>query len=243
MSENERYISRGRCYFCDNTFAKNGITRHLQACQARKTAIASLPKQKTRQTKLFYLIVDGYSDYWLHLEIPADATLRDLDSFLRNVWLECCGHLSAFTISEKRFESHSIDAGWSPYEFEMIDDAVLEDVLAPQIEFQYEYDFGTTTELTIRVLDSYEGRIERGEKGRVLARNLAPDIRCEECDEPATWVCVFCEYRLSPLCDDHAETHEHPDGLLPVINSPRTGMCGYGGPSREEWTSYWNRWY
>lgn len=42
--------------------------------------------------------------YWLYLEMPARATLTDLDGFLRDIWLECCGHLSAFDIGTVRYE-------------------------------------------------------------------------------------------------------------------------------------------
>ena len=35
----------------------------------------------------------------------------------------------------------------------------------------------------------------------------------------------------SELCDAHAEEHEHDDMLMALVNSPRTGMCGYDGPA------------
>ena len=34
----------------------------------------------------------------MFIEMQETATLEDLDSFLRDIWLECCGHLSAFNI-------------------------------------------------------------------------------------------------------------------------------------------------
>ena len=33
------------------------------------------------------------------------------------------------------------------------------------------------------------------------------------------------------FCDAHAEEHEHDDMLMALVNSPRTGMCGYDGPA------------
>jgi hypothetical protein len=30
--------------------------------------------------------------YWMHLEVAAGTTLTILDRFLRDTWLECCGH-------------------------------------------------------------------------------------------------------------------------------------------------------
>lgn len=234
----KRKISRGTCYFCDNTYAKNGIVRHLRACDARKEAMSEVPSEKTRTTTLFHLLADGDSDYWLHLEMPADATLQDLDSFLRRIWLECCGHLSAFTIGDRRFDSHPVDDDWGFYTSQTMDVA-LGEILEPSMEFSHEYDFGTTTALTIRVYEKYEGRIGKDETVRVLARNNPPDIRCYECDGPATTWCLWCheDYWLLPLCDKHAEESEHyEEDFLPIVNSPRTGMCGYTGPYEEAWS-------
>ena len=33
------------------------------------------------------------------------------------------------------------------------------------------------------------------------------------------------------FCQEHADEHEHDDMLMPIVNSPRTGMCGYTGPA------------
>jgi len=37
-------------------------------------------------------------DFWLDLEMTGSASLDKLDKYLRAIWLECCGHLSKFTI-------------------------------------------------------------------------------------------------------------------------------------------------
>src|SRR5437870_1715660 len=76
--------SRGRCEFCGTSAAKGEMRRHLEACAARAPVQA------------LYLTVEGreFPDYWLHLEAAPNATLADLDRFLRRIWLECCGHLS-----------------------------------------------------------------------------------------------------------------------------------------------------
>jgi len=49
---------------------------------------------------LYHLQVqdDWGGDFWLHLEMPGKATLEDLDYYLRAIWLECCGHLSQFSL-------------------------------------------------------------------------------------------------------------------------------------------------
>jgi hypothetical protein len=147
--------------------------------------------------------------------------LKVLDKFLRGVWLECCGHLSAFEIDG--VEYHSMPEGEKGMHFK------LSRVLNPGMEFYHTYDFGTSTELRLRVISERMG--ERGkEKVRVLARNDAPDIRCG-CGKKAKWVCPVCFYEEDAwFCDDCAKEHEcGEEMLLPVVNSPRCGVCGYEG--------------
>jgi len=217
----KRPVSRGTCVYCKKTYAKSGMSRHLKACKARKAAIAG----QAPETRLFHLVVEGSPDHWLHLEVPAAATLRDLDQFLRDIWLECCGHLSMFRIMDRNFMSTMFD-DWYSDDLDM--NYELGAVLAPGVQFFHEYDFGTTTHLTLKVVGERMGTMDEGELVRIMARNEPPDYRCAVCEKAATIVCVFCEYTL--LCDEHAEEHECGDeGFLPVVNSPRMGMCGYTG--------------
>lgn len=48
-----------------------------------------------------------YPEYWLYVDLSEDLTLLNLDSFLRETWLECCGHLSSFIVMEETYESHT----------------------------------------------------------------------------------------------------------------------------------------
>jgi len=52
---------------------------------------------------------DDHPEYWIHLEVSALATLADLDSFLRDIWLECCGHPSVFRIGTTDYSSEPED--------------------------------------------------------------------------------------------------------------------------------------
>jgi hypothetical protein len=108
-----------------------------------------------------------------------------------------------------------------------VSEAIGEDA----VQFQYEYDFGTTTHLRLRVVGKRKG--EKIKKGlRLLARNEAPDWQCAKCDQPATDICVYCLYENGDAyCDKHKDGHGcDEEYFLPVINSPRTGDCGYDGP-------------
>jgi hypothetical protein len=95
-------------------------------------------------------------------------------------------------------------------------------------EFFYEYDFGSTTELKLQVLSKRDGVLKRG-KVRLLARNLAPEFFCK-CGKPATQIDAECCHEESFYCDKCSRQHEElEETLLPVVNSPRMGVCGYCG--------------
>jgi hypothetical protein len=222
-----KQVSKGKCAFCGQTIAKNGMSKHLAACEKRHALLKQGPHDngKTQLKKLLHLQVDGYGTYWLHLEIPADAALKHLDQFLRDIWLECCGHLSAFTISGQRYSVYPMG------EYGERGMAVqVGSVFKPGVKALHEYDFGTTTELTLKYVSERAGE-HRGNNITLLARNEPPVIPCVVCGKPATQVCAQCVWGDEGwLCKTHARKHEcGEEMLLPIVNSPRVGMCGYTG--------------
>ena len=225
-----RTITKGRCRFCNAEYTKSGMAKHLQTCKARTAAESDSGGRKARQGRLLLLMIWGRyaSMYWMHLDIPADTTLTRLDRFLRDTWLECCGHLSAFRIAGDSYVSY-VDSVYGLDDRSMRG-VKLGDVLRVGDQCIHEYDFGTTTELSLRVVAEREGRI-RGTSVAVLARNEPPHIPCERCGREATQVCAQCVYEGAGwLCDACAKTHECGEEMfLPVVNSPRVGMCGYTG--------------
>lgn len=239
--EMKRQISTGKCCFCNGTFTKAAMTNHLKKCKQREVT-PGMPSDrqgsKPRDTKMFHFVVEGrYSpQYWMHLDVAESATLIDIDDFLREIWVECCGHLSAFTIDNVRYERDTggVDAMW-PMIFgrgapTRSMKANLVSVLRPGLKFYYEYDFGTPTELTLKVVLAREGKLE-DKPIRILARNNPPTMLCNVCGKPATQVCSQCVWDGNGwLCDKCGRKHEcGEEMLLPVVNSPRVGMCGYTG--------------
>lgn len=230
---NEELLT-GKCSLCNGTYSKAEMKKHLNLCMKTKSSADSGYQQKR---KVFHIVVEGaYSpEYWMHLEVDADATLENLDSFLRDTWLECCGHMSAFTIQKKRYIAGSgVDSMWVGLGFkpggERDMNIALGKVLTPKLKFYHEYDFGTTTELALKVVSEYDGILGR-KSVRILARNEPLQILCDICGKIATQVCAQCIYEGKGwLCDKCGCKHECGENmLLPVVNSPRVGMCGYTG--------------
>jgi hypothetical protein len=223
-----RLASKGKCILCEASFSKAGMTRHLEACMRRKPAPQMTRAQRRRRNAgSFHLVVEGryLPEYWMHLLAPAHTTLADLDDFLRSTWLECCGHLSAFTIEGTTYTVYPME------DYADGDMGVaLRLVLPLRTKFDYEYDFGTTTRLALRAVSEWEGEAE-GKTIQLLARNDPPRIECVLCGEPATQVCTQCIHTGEGwLCTKCAPEHEcGEDMFLPVVNSPRVGMCAYTG--------------
>ena len=240
-TKTRRALPRGLCYLCGGSFAKNTLGRHLEKCRENQAAETSAGGRKPTSRTLFHLVVEGRDapNYFLHLDVRGDATLANLDQFLRDAWLECCGHLSAFTIGDTRYMWEPPGGGFDDLisdEDESLD-VPLADVLRPGLTFAHEYDFGTTTELKLRVLGEREEPVPaRTPKVRVLARNEPPEVPCDKCGKPATQICAECVYEGEGfLCPAHARKHPcGPDMLLPLVNSPRAGMCGYTGPEGKD---------
>src|SRR5258708_21173654 len=95
--------SLGKCDLCGGLFSKAAMTRHLQSCKVPSPAKASAKKP----SPCFHLVVEGgyRGMYWMHVSVAIDAPLARLDECLRAIWLECCGHLSAFSVNRIRYSS------------------------------------------------------------------------------------------------------------------------------------------
>jgi Plasmid pRiA4b ORF-3-like protein len=169
------------------------------------------------------------SPFWLDLDVKTNATMRQLDEFLRRIWLECCGHLSSFEIGETRYVVAMSDGFFEPDERSM--NARVSAALPPVGgTFQYEYDYGSTTLLRLKVVAQRHAP-SRPNVVRLLARNESPVWNCSECGEPASSLCSYCVYECPAfLCEEHLDAHScDEEALLPVVNSPRMGVCGYTG--------------
>lgn len=215
---------KGQCKLCKQVFSKSQMTSHLKKCGKTHA------KNGDKTVKVFRLAVEGnyMPMYWLYVEIPGSLTLEHLDAFLRDIWLECCGHLSCFTIDGQRYSVSPADYGPFSDLREKTMKQKLYTVLDKGTRFEHEYDYGSTTELKLRVVDIHEKAVKKPEI-ILLARNEPPEWVCAECGEPATQIrATGWGLDLDSLfCDNCADDDE--EYYLPLVNSPRTGVCGYCG--------------
>lgn len=215
----------GTCAYCNQIITKRSVAKHLDQCSKRQELLLAVENSGRPEENLWHLRVqDAYDrDFWLDLEMVGSASLDMLDRYLRSIWLECCGHLSKFTIG-----------GWGGMDIgkERKADAIFE----PGLVLRHLYDFGTTSETDIKVARSREGKATTKHPVALLARNQMPEMLCQECGQTAQWLCIECLYEEEKngyLCDEHKEEHPHENygEPMPLVNSPRIGMCGYDGPA------------
>jgi hypothetical protein len=204
------------------------MSRHLAKCLAENAAGKS-SLVSAKPARRFHIVVEGGPLYWLHVEMPASATLADLDGYLRDIWLECCGHLSAFRINGVSYAVQPDDSDWGEEERNM--NISVGKVLRTGMKFSYEYDFGSTTALQLKVVGERSVPATSKERVRLLARNDSPAIPCGACGAPATRINSSEPWESTAwLCDTCAtKSEEDADYFLPVANSPRAGVCGYTG--------------
>lgn len=226
---------KGRCSFCGESLTCAAMARHLKVCRDRWKGKQPKTPLSGPTEKLLDIAVkgdNGLFTYWMYIQAKADATLKELDTFLRDTWLECCGHLSQFTINGVDYSIHP-----EPDMGDRSMNAKLGDILREGETFTHEYDFGTTTALGLKVMSTRQASAERRKRKIIpLARNDSPQITCDACNSrKATDVCSQCiwEGGKAWLCENCAPRHKcvKEDGegmLLPVVNSPRVGYVAIG---------------
>ena len=223
----KRATTNGVCSYCNTKIPKNSrsILSHLFDCHGRQVIEGT-----GAATYILLLIQAKYSpDYWLVVKARADVSMKTIDKFLRDIWLECCGHFSEFsdkyaTIPMTRH---------------------LTQVISKGLTIEYVYDFGSSTELTLSMIQT----IQDIDEGRllILVRNQAPEYECSSCNNKAVAICPYCiddgEGLLCQSCiGQHKCVQEEGEDLLsPLTNSPRAGVCGYTGSIDRQIKKYFPR--
>src|SRR4028118_732334 len=128
-----RTESAGKCSICAAGLSKRQMIRHLSAC--------AYPREKDIAAVMQIRVDAPGTPFWLDLDVKANATLRQLDDFLRNIWLECCGHLSSFEVGQTRYVVAMSDGFFGPEPDERSMNTRVSASLPPAGSvFSYEYD-------------------------------------------------------------------------------------------------------
>ena len=210
-----RATTNGICTYCNTEISKNSrsVLSHFLTCRG-----GHLIKGTGSATYVLLLIQAQYSPhYWLVVKVRSDASMKTIDKFLRDIWLECCGHMSEFsnkntTIPMTRHLSQVISEG---------------------LKIDYIYDFGSSTELTLSMIQTIQD-VDEGNL-LILVRNKTPEYECSSCNKKAVAICPYCiDEGEGFLCQSCSGQHkcvleEGEDLLSPLMNSPRDGVCGYTG--------------
>ena len=226
----------GKCYCCGKDINGRTAKRHILSCKNRlNNIVENLNKSKVNKDKFIIKMVDKYnpSVYTIYLSIDKGTTLRNLDTFLRDVWMECCGHLSAFEINNV---TYSCNEG-SDEDFFSDDETMdinLKDTISIGDKFDYSYDYGSTSTILLEVISEYttgnsESTIE------ILARNNENKPICYKCDNEAKYMDYENQEFVCKECVEE-EVEEDDEFLteLGYTNSPRDGVCGYEGYKESE---------
>ena len=232
--------SQSKCIFCQKTFSKASLTRHLHTHLAEKV-------MSNKPGKSFHVKIEsdtrwGSSPYFLHLWVDSNTALQKIDTLLRQIWLECCGHMSAFNYPQQKkispmnflqaFAKGKIHLG----EYDDIDkNKKVSHIFREDLKLEYEYDFGSTTQLQLIVVKEFN--IAADQPIVLLSRNEPLALLCEMCGKkPATQLCSVCKDE-NTFCQACAKKHAKkcPDfaeyANMPIVNSPRMGVCAYEGGS------------
>ncbi|NRT34983.1 SEC-C metal-binding domain-containing protein [Clostridium beijerinckii] len=174
---------QGRCYYCNKELTERTIKRHAKSCSVMKKSIEEKMNQAKEVREQFIISMkDKYNPslYCIYVSIDAKLQLQHLDKFIRDIWVECCGHLSAFHIDEEIYHDNSDE------QYEM--NFYLKDVLNINKKFEYEYDFGSTTYLTLEVVDIIQVPSEFSQV-EVIARNNPEEGKLN--NSPRDGVCGY----------------------------------------------------
>ena len=155
------------------------------------------------------LLIEGkYNpEYWIVIKAKADIPMKKIDKFIKDIWVECCGHMSSFS------DGHS-KVGMT---------RKLDQVFEKGYKIDYIYDYGSSTDISLSLLEEVEDADDKDIQ--IFLRNKAIDYQCSYCDNKAEAICPFCtDPDDGLLCGACIENHkciqdEGEDILLPLVNS------------------------
>lgn len=213
------------CKICNQKFTERGLKKHIIKC-IPTTIYNGIYMRLYGEKKIKVNDETIIKKYWVYIVVPLDYTLHKLDSVIRNIWVECCNHLSEFIVSKDNKINIYIYSNHEQEDKDINQQINLLDVIKNK-ELVYHYDFDNTTKINIEILDIITNK-KNNENILLINRNNEVDINCSNCNNSSNKICSICNkinccYN-SCMCDNKT--------LLPLLNSPRMGTCCYGSKKK-----------
>eukprot|EP01088_Endostelium_zonatum_P016567 TRINITY_DN4534_c0_g4_i1.p1 TRINITY_DN4534_c0_g4~~TRINITY_DN4534_c0_g4_i1.p1 ORF type:complete len:600 (-),score=176.24 TRINITY_DN4534_c0_g4_i1:7-1806(-) len=95
----------GTCTACQQKMDVDDLDKHFRADLSEDSLLLddnsnpnpNAPNPSQHPSTVLLIRVSALC-YWTFLSVPARSTLKDLDDWLRTIWMECCGHLSSIRV-------------------------------------------------------------------------------------------------------------------------------------------------
>lgn len=203
----------GKCEICLEEINVEHLTKHIKKCLKGS-------KGETENILLRICTWHYGEMYWLFLLMPNNTKLITIDKYLREIWLECCNHMSEFEFNKVVYDKKKMST--------KIKDVAI---IGKLNKSSYTYDFGSTTLLCIDAISLYKSE---NDKIKLICRNSQFIMPCEnaKCNNQATELCKMCDNMFCYKCINkviHKKVcnYDKDCDIMPILNSPRFGVCGY----------------
>ena len=170
---------KGICYYCNKELTERTIKRHMKTCSEIEKVIEEKKTECHIVRNQYVLSIKPKYDkdkYCMYLSIDGDLSLKHIDKFIRDIWVECCNHLSMFKISGCIF--HQDDMA-----------VTINEIISEGSKMEYIYDFGSSTELELEVVEIKQVPVSYSQI-QIIARN------CEG-GSPRHGVCGYVEDKVA----------------------------------------------
>ena len=204
--------SEGICHVCGNPLRADDVRSHAASCfmvavRSRYT-VRDVDERYARSKPIMIWVRSEELRHWMMLIVQPTTSLRQLDQFLRDLWLECCGHMSHFQIGNIQYSACVPGPGdlpmfdtdlAEPDEQHMVH--TVEETTAMGQQFRHEFDYGDTTCLDLECVAALpvpyeyvqefinppdETQGHHDDFITIVGRNLPPE-RCFTCGAVAHW--------------------------------------------------------
>ena len=123
-------------------------------------------------------------------------------------------------------------SGFGSKDFKVSTTHLVMDVFETKVKIHHDYDYGSTTRVFLKGIKNYKLNLKQDVV--LLSRNEPLKLICAKCKEhPAANICTVCDWDF--FCESCSTKHEkecddfEDYAKMPVVNSPRMGVCGYTG--------------